>query len=264
MVISLAEARVAAGREDWKRILGLGYGAGLHEVQKARRTLQLVTHPDKGGNAELCQLVNLAADQLEARLDHMRTERRKEQDEEEERLAREEERRRQRVEEMEQERRMHEECLRRKRQQRTKANFLMIETVHQRTRSKITLGEYAARAFPVIHWRNCKLHSRRKVRQSRILTYAVETEIAARRANREERWPKTAGLEARCPDLAAELAVLKKAYDKAYQNLRYLRGRNKPHNHALLATRRLLRDAWMVYLALPAPMRDIGRFGTSE
>ena len=64
--------------------------------------------------------------------------------------------------------------------------------------------------------------------------------------------------------LAAELAVLKKAYDKAYQNLRYLRGRNKPYTHALLATRRLLREAWMAYLALPVPMRDSGRFGTGE
>ena len=264
MVISLAEARVAAERGDWKRILGLGYGAGLQEVGKARRTLQLATHPDKGGNAELCALVNLAADKLEEILDFDRLWRRMEQDEEEERMAREEERRQQRVEEMERERRMHEESLRRKRQQRTKANFLMIETVHQRTRSKITLGEHAARAFPVIYQRNCKLHSRRKARQSRILTYAVETEIAARRANREERWPKTSGLETRCPDLAAELAVLKKAYDKAYQSLRYLRGRNKPHTHALLAIRRLLREAWMLYLALPAPMRDIGLFGTVE
>ena len=256
MVISLSEARAAAHCGDWRRILGLDVAAGLQEVRKARRTLQLATHPDKGGNAELCQLVNLAADKLEEVLDFERIWRRMEQDAEEERLAREEELRRQRVEEMERERRLHEDWLRRERQRRTKANFLMIETVHQRTRNMITLGEHAARAFPVVYKRNCKLPSSRKVQRSRILTYAVETEIAARRANREDKWPKTSGLETRCPDLAAELVALKKVYDKAYQSLRYLRGRNKPHAHALLTTRRLLREAWMLYLALPAPMRD--------
>ncbi len=262
MVISLAEARVAAERGDWWRILGLGYAAGLQEVRKARRTLQLATHPDKGGNAELCQLVNLAADKLEDMLDFERAERRREQDEEEERLAREEERRRQRVEEMERMRRLHEEQLRLQQQLRTQSNFLMVETVHQRTRNTITLGTHAAKAFPVIYMRNCRLHMRRKVRQSRILTYAVETEIAARRANREDKWPKTSGLETRCPDLAAELALLKKEYNKAYQSMRYLRDRNRPYTLALLTTRRLLREAWMLYLALPAPMRDRGLFGT--
>ena len=273
MVISLAEARAAAERNDWWAILGLDIFAnnGIKDVQKARRVFMQRNHPDKGGNVELCQIFNNAADRLEVILDvhrRRRQEERDEQDEEDEQRAREEERRarleRARAEELERERRLHEELVQQKRMKRTKANFMMIETVHQRTRNKITLGEYAAKAFPVIHRRICKLHSRRKAQQSRILTYAVETEIAARRANREERWPKTIGLETRCPALAAELAVLKKAYDKAYQNLRYLRGRNKPHTHALLATRRLLREAWMTYLALPVPMRDVGRFGTVE
>ena len=262
MVISLDEARVAARMGDWWDILEVGYDAGLQEVRRARRKLQLETHPDKGGDPELCQLVNLAADKLERMLDLERAERQREQDEEEERLAQEEERRRRRLEETERERRLHEEELRRQRQLRTKANILMVETVHQRTRNTITLGAHAAKAFPVIHRRNCRLHLRRKVRQSRILTYAVETEIAARRANREDKWPKTSGLETRCPDLAAELALLKKEYNKAYQSMRYLRDRNRPYTLALLTTRRLLRDAWMLYLALPAPMRDLGLFGT--
>ena len=273
MVISLAEARAAAERQDWWAILGFDFFAnnGVKDVQKARRAFMQRNHPDKGGNVELCQIFNNAADWLEVILDVNRRQRQEERewrDEEEEWRAREEERRarleRARAEELERERRLHEELVQQQRAQRTKANFMMIETVHQRTRNKITLGEYAAKAFPMIHRRICKMHQRRKAQQSRLLTYAVETEIAARRANREDRWPKTIGLETRCPTLAAELAVLKKAYDKAYQNLRYLRGRNKPHAHALLATRRLLSEAWMAYLALPAPMRDVGRFGTCE
>ena len=163
---------------------------------------------------------------------------------EEERRARQEEWRaqaeRERAEAEEGARRVHEERVRQARQQRTKANFLMLETVHQR----------------VVYTRNCRLQLKRKDHQARVLIYAVETEIAERRAHREEKWPKTAGLDKRCPDLAAQLAALKKAYDKAYQGLRYLRDRGKPHGHALLATRRLLREAWMLYLALPAPMRD--------
>ena len=123
---------------------------------------------------------------------------------------------------------------------------MMVDTVHQRTRNTITLGEYAGKAFPVAKLRLARLHLKRKNYQARVLTYAIETEIAARRANREDTWPKTVGLDKRCPDLAAELAILKKAYDKAYQSLRYLRGKGKPHGLALLTTRRLMREAWAV------------------
>jgi hypothetical protein len=261
MAIPLAAARTAAQCGDWWRILGVEPWDTLSDVQKARRTLQRVNHPDKGGSGELCQLINLAADKLEEMLDRVRIARRKDQDAEEERQAREEERRiraaRERAEADERTRRWHERLIREQRELRTKANFLMIETVHQRTRNKITLGEHAGRAFPVINRRSCKLYHRRKVLESRILTYAVETTINSRRANREDKWPKTAGLDKRCPDLAAKLAILKKAYDRAYQNLRYLRGKGKLHTHALLSTRRIMHEAWMLYLALPAPMRDM-------
>ena len=260
MAIPLAEARAASQCEDWWRILGLDYVAGLSDVQKVRRDLMRGNHPDKGGSIELCQLNNLSADKLEAMMDRERTERRRDQDAEEERCARLEQWRarvaRERAEADERARQVHERLVREQRALRTKANFLMIETVHQRTRNKITLGEYAGKAFPVIYRRRCKLQSKRKVVQSRILAYAVETTINSRRANREDKWPKTAGLDKRCPDLAAELAILKTAYDRAYQNLRYLRGKGKLHTHALLTTRRLMHEAWMLYLALPAPMRD--------
>ena len=132
----------------------------------------------------------------------------------------------------------------------------MVERVHQRTRNKITLNEHTGRAFPLVYRRVSFLHGKRKKGQARVLIYAVETEIAARRAAREDTWPKTTGLDKRCPDLAAELTGLKRAYDKAYQSLRYLRKKGKPHGHALLTTRRLMREAWMLYLAMPAPMRD--------
>ena len=260
MVISLANARAAALREDWRQILGLGSGAGLLDVQKARRALMRGNHPDKGGSIELCQLINLAADKLEEKLDAKRAKQRRDQDAEEERQARLEQWRaraaRERAAAEERLRREAEEHLRRVRQERTEATWMMVETVHQRTRNKITLGEYAGRAFPVAKRRLSHLHCKRKNCRARVLTYAIEAEIAARRANREDKWPKTAGLDKRCPDLAAELVILKKAYDKAYQNLRYLRGKGKLHAHALLATRRLMREAWMLYLAMPAPMSD--------
>jgi len=260
MVISLANARAAALRKDWWQILGLDYVAGLLDVQKARRALMRGNHPDKGGSIELCQLINLAADKLEAMMDTKRAERRKEQNAEEERRAQEEERRaraaRERAQAEEWLRREAEEHLRKVRQQRIEASWMMVETVHQRTRNKITLGEYAGREFPVVKRRLVHLHGKRKNCQARVLTYAIETEIAARRANREDTWPKTVGLDKRCPDLAVKLAALKKAYDKAYQSLRYLRGKGRLHGHALLATRRLMREAWMLYLAMPAPTSD--------
>ena len=56
--------------------------------------------------------------------------------------------------------------------------------------------------------------------------------------------------------MAETLAGLKWAYDKAYQHLRYLRGKGMLPGHASLTTRRLLNEAWMLYLAMPAPMRD--------
>ena len=88
------------------------------------------------------------------------------------------------------------------------------------------------------------------------MIHAVETEIDARRAAREDKWPKTSGLDKRCPEMAVVLAGLKKAYDKAYQHLRYLRGKKMLHQRALLTTRRLLNEARVIYLAMPAPMHD--------
>jgi len=215
MVISLADARVAAERGEWRRILGIPSTAGLSEVRKARRTLQRLKHPDKGGDQELCQFINMAADELEEILDDERHIRRWQQDAEEERRAREEERRareaRERAEADARARQEHEAFLRRVRDQRTKSSWLMVENVHKRTRNKLTLGEHAAKAFPVVYQQLWQLQTKRKLCRSRVLIYGFETEIAARRAAREDKWPKTVGLDKRCPDLAAELAGLKKA-----------------------------------------------------
>ena len=115
MVISLADARAAALRK-----------AGLQEVRKARRALQLLNHQDKGGNIELCQLINMAADKLEEMLDFGRAERRRQQNVEEERRAREEKRRareaRERAEAEERWQREWEEGCRRVQERRTELN----------------------------------------------------------------------------------------------------------------------------------------------
>ena len=66
------------------------------------------------------------------------------------------------------------------------------------------------------------------------LVYAIEREVAARRAAREDKWPKTVGLVRRQPEKKEALAALKKQYDRAYQHLRHLRRTGQLHVHALL------------------------------
>ena len=85
------------------------------------------------------------------------------------------------------------------------------------------------------------------------LVYAIEREIAARRAAREDKWPKTVGLERRQPEKKEALAALKRQYDRAYQQLRHLRRTGQLHAHASLTTQRLLREAWMILLDMPVP-----------
>ena len=36
---------------------------------------------------------------------------------------------------------------------RIQSSWLMVETIHERTRNKLTLGEHAAKAFPVVYER---------------------------------------------------------------------------------------------------------------
>ena len=88
------------------------------------------------------------------------------------------------------------------------------------------------------------------------MVYAIEREIAARRAAREDKWPKTVGLERRQPEKKEALAALKRQYDRAYQRLRHLIRTGQLHAHASLTAQRLLREAWMILLDLPAPWQS--------
>ena len=60
------------------------------------------------------------------------------------------------------------------------------------------------------------------------------------------------------PVKAAALAGLKAQYDRAYQRLRYLRSRGELHRMEELRLSRLLREAWTVLLAQPAPLQGSG------
>ena len=92
--------------------------------------------------------------------------------------------------------------------------------------------------------------------RAQALVYAVEQEIAARRAAREDKWPKTSGLELRNPEKNMALVALKRQYDRAYEHLRHLRRTGQLHARARLTAQRMLREAWMILLALPAPWRS--------
>ena len=96
MAPTLEQASAAAHRQDWYAILGLKFPASEREVLKAKRQLQRTAHQDRGGSAELSQLINLAADELIDLLRPEIRERRERQDHEDEmrRLEEEELRRR--------------------------------------------------------------------------------------------------------------------------------------------------------------------------
>ena len=70
------------------------------------------------------------------------------------------------------------------------------------------------------------------------------------------------------PEKKEALAALKRQYDRAYQQLRHLRKTGQLHAHALLTTQRLLREAWMILLDMPAPWqcddKDIIALGNAQ
>ena len=99
------------------------------------------------------------------------------------------------------------------------------------------LSFHTGRAFPAAKKRVHALRKRKGSNaQAHAMAYAIEREIAARRAAREHKWPKTVGLERRQPEKKEALAALKMQYDKAYQHLRHLRRTGQSHVHALLTT----------------------------
>ena len=64
MPITLEAARSACQQGRWHAILVVPPGASANEICRARRRLQLTEHIDKGGCAELSQLISQAADEL--------------------------------------------------------------------------------------------------------------------------------------------------------------------------------------------------------
>ena len=268
MAPTLEQARAAARRQDWFAILGLSFPVSERDVLKAKRQLQRHAHQDRGGSAELSQLINLAADKLIDILRPEIRERRERQDHEDEiqwRREKDELRRREDARRREEDLEHRREEGRRKfeeqrRAERTHSLSEMVRVAHCRGGSKRTAGYlslHAGRAFPVAKKRVQALRRRNGgAAKAYALVYAIEREIAARRAAREDRWPKTVGLERRQPEKKEALAALKKQYDKAYQRLRHLRRTGQLRVHALLAAQHLLRDAWMLLLDLPAPWQS--------
>ena len=102
-----------------------------------------------------------------------------------------------------------------------------------------------------------RLRDERRGEKARCLVYAAEADIADRRAARETRFPKTCNLASREPHKAALLAELKKEYDVTYQRIRYLERRGARVGLAVprLRRTRLLREAWEILLAPPAPLK---------
>ena len=265
MAPTLEQARAATRRQDWFAILGLSFPVSERDVLKAKRQLQRTAHQDRGGSAELSQLINLAADKLIDILRPEIRERRERQDHEDEiqwRREAEMQRRREDARRREQDLEHRREEGRRKfeeqrRAERTHSLWATVRVAHCRGGSKRTtanLSFHAGRAFPVAKKRVQGLRRRNGcAAKAYALVYAIEREIAARRAAREDRWPKTVGLERRQPEKKEALAALRKQYDRAYQQLRHLRRTGQLHAHASLTTQRLLREAWMILLDMPAP-----------
>ena len=150
-----------------------------------------------------------------------------------------------------------------RRAQRTHSLSEAVRVAHCRGGSKRTaayLSFHAGRAFPVAKKRVQALRRRNGgAAKAYALVYAIEREIAARRAAREDKWPKTVGLERRQPEKKEALAALKKQYDRAYQRLRHLIRTGQLHAHASLTAQRLLREAWMILLDMPAPWQSDDR-----
>ena len=264
MAPSLETAQHYARQGDWHALLGLqsssATGGSAADIRKARRRLQLSCHSDKGGNPELSQLINRAADILLEQCPEVRAQRaRVRAHEEAEEQFRAEEDRRQAEEER---RRLVEEhfrtleAKRQKAEQRNQKRALHRASARgARRRASVYLSNSTSRVFSVyLRLKIDKLQQRHRHARARCMAYAAESEISARRAARETKFPRTCGLEARDPVKARELARIKPQYERAYQRLCYLRRTSQYERCASLAVARLLRQAWDVLLSQPAPL----------
>jgi len=263
MAPSLETARACARLGAWHAILELPLNASADAIRRARRRLQLGCHEDKGGSGELSKLINRAADVLLERCPEVRAQRAQTRArEEEEERARQEEENRLREEQWVREQ---EERLRRREEQRLegqrRAHKRALATSSARggrARKTVYLSWSTGLVFPHLRFKVYQLQNRHAYAKARCLAYAAEAEIAARRAARETRFPRTARLEARDPDKAQRLARIKVAYERAYQHLCYVRRTRQLERCAALTVARLLREAWGVLLAQPAPICDEG------
>ena len=256
---SLETAQHHARRGDWHALLGLQSSSSAADIRKARRRLQLSCHSDKGGDPVLSQLINHAADILLEQCPEVWAHRAqmRAQEEAEELLRAEQERRqaeeerRQRVEEYFQTL----EARRQKAEQRNQKQAVQRTSARgARRRTSVYLSKSTSRVFPVcLRMKINTLQQGRNHAKARCVAYAAESEISARRAARETKFPRTCGLEARDPAKAQELARIKPQYERAYQRLCYVRRTRQYERCASLAVARLLREAWDVLLSQPAP-----------
>ena len=253
--MTLQEAKNAASRGDWLSILGLPASCSERDIHRARRDLKRSAHEDRGGCPELSKLINMAADNALAIRNPAASCQRKAHDCKEE-LQRHQEAWRQKQEEIRQRREEGRRIMEEQRQaQRIHSLSEMVRVALCRGSSKRVvahLSMHAGRAFPAVKKRVNALCKHRNKARAYALVYAVEHEIAARRAAREDKWPKTVGMELRSPEKNIALAALKRQYDRAYQHLRHLRRTGQPLQAAArLTTQRILREAWMLLLELP-------------
>ena len=107
-------------------------------------------------------------------------------------------------------------------------------------------------AFRKLRFRINNLQTQGRSANARALVYATESEIAARRKARDERFPRVMGLETRQPLKAAKLATLRMEHSRSWEQLRSLKKKSKLHKVVLLTLKRLRADAWWTLLELPA------------
>ena len=222
--LTLAAARAAARQGKWHSILRLPLNATTEQIRQARRRLQLSAHTDKGGCAEMSQLINQATDELLSRRPEIwakqqwtraqeaAEERRKQAEEEEAAAAQ----RRLDAKRREEERQQRcEEHIRKTRAENHRIAMKSAAMRGARRRSKVYLSVNTGIAFRTLRRKVERLQCQRGYERARLLAYAAEAEVATRRGIRETRFPKTAGLARREPVKAAALAGLKAQYDRA-------------------------------------------------
>ena len=183
----LASARRYARIGAWYAILELSESNPCaDDVRRARRRLQLSCHEDKGGSADLSQLINHAADILLERCPEVRAQRQEarireeaeeyaQQEAERDRLAREREQ-----QARERTQRAEDEWRERRRRAHQKA-VAGTAARGARYRKGVYLSMNTGNAFPFLRLRLDYLQRHRACARARCLAYAAEAEVAMHR-----------------------------------------------------------------------------------